>query len=105
MDSQRPAVSFPSELWLHIFRLATSDTSPMVAAYTEFQYAPVADPLKDMSDACSFALVCRLWNSLANEILYENIRVDNHFYTLHAALAKPGTAHLVRSVQLSTTRV
>lgn len=49
-------------------------------------------------------LVCRLWNSLANEILYENIRVDKHFHTLYAALEKPGTAQLVRSVRLSTTR-
>ncbi|KAJ7117494.1 hypothetical protein C8R44DRAFT_879058 [Mycena epipterygia] len=107
MDSTGPAL--PSEIWLYIHRLATSDTSPLVSAFTDrFEYAPVADPLKDMQhflqDAYSFVLVCRLWNSLANEILYENVRVDGRFPILYAALERPGTARLVRSIRLSAIR-
>ncbi|KAJ6572300.1 hypothetical protein B0H19DRAFT_1373119 [Mycena capillaripes] len=109
MNAPGPSVSLPPELWLYVHRLATYDDSPMVVAYTErFLYVPVTDPLKDVKnflrEACSFVLVCRLWNSLANEILYENIRVDDKFHALYVALEKPGTAQLVRSVRLSTTR-
>ncbi|KAJ7669483.1 hypothetical protein DFH06DRAFT_185200 [Mycena polygramma] len=102
-------VSLPSEVWLQIHRLATSDTSPMVKAQSEaYRYVSVTDPLMDMHeflrDALSFALVCRLWNSLANEILYENIRVDGRFHTLSSVLQRTGATHLVRSVRLSPTR-
>lgn len=48
--------------------------------------------------------MCRLWNTLAHEILYENIRVDNRFQALYTALQRPDTARLVRSLRLSTTR-
>ncbi|KAJ7034586.1 hypothetical protein C8F04DRAFT_568043 [Mycena alexandri] len=104
-----PSVSLPQELWLYIHRLATADTSPMVAAYTDrYQYVAVPNPLDDMQDflhdVSSFALVSRLWNGLTREILYENIRVDGRFHALYAALERPGTARLVRSVCLSTTR-
>ncbi|KAJ6599911.1 hypothetical protein DFH09DRAFT_1355929 [Mycena vulgaris] len=99
----------PSEIWIHIQRLATADTSPLTIAYSDrFQYVPVADPLKDMQDflrnARSFVLVSRLWNSLASELLYENIRVDNRFHLLYKSLERPGTADLVRSIRLSTIR-
>ncbi|KAJ7737715.1 hypothetical protein B0H16DRAFT_103086 [Mycena metata] len=104
-----PSVSLPSELWLYIHRIATADTSPIVAAYTDrYQYVAVPNPLDDMQDflrdVSSFALVSRLWNSLTSEILYENIRVDERFHALYTALERPGTARLVRSVRLSTTR-
>ncbi|KAJ7749209.1 hypothetical protein B0H16DRAFT_892730 [Mycena metata] len=104
-----PSVALPPELWLYIHRIATADTSPMVAAYTDrYQYVAVPNPLDDMQDflrdVSSFALVSRLWNSLTSEILYENIRVDERFHALYTALERPGTARLVRSVRLSTTR-
>ncbi|KAJ7842421.1 hypothetical protein B0H13DRAFT_2286749 [Mycena leptocephala] len=126
MTATGRSISLPPEIWLYIHRLATLDTSPIALAHTDrFQYVPVTDPLKDVQsfwrvsstnlrdlaepqciiqDACSFVLVCRLWNSLANEILYENIRVDGRFHTLYTALERPGIALLVRSVRLSTTR-
>ncbi|KAJ7096156.1 hypothetical protein C8R44DRAFT_989431 [Mycena epipterygia] len=99
----------PPEIWLYIHRLATSDTSPLNIAYSDrFQYVDSRDPLKEMQDflqdAYSFVLVCRLWNSLANEILYENVRVDNWFPNLYAALRRPGTSRLVRSIRLSAKR-
>ncbi|KAJ7749201.1 hypothetical protein B0H16DRAFT_892302 [Mycena metata] len=104
-----PSVALPPELWLYIHRIATADTSPMVAAYTDrYQYVAVPNPLDDLQDflrdVSSFALVSRLWNSLTSEILYENIRVDERFHALYTALERPGTARLVRSVRLSTTR-
>ncbi|KAJ6599916.1 hypothetical protein DFH09DRAFT_1355932 [Mycena vulgaris] len=103
------SVSLSPEMWIHIQRLATVDTSPLTIAYSDrFQYVPVADPLKDMQDflrnACSFVLVSRLWNSLASELLYENIRVDSRFHLLYKALERPGTAHHVCSIRLSAIR-
>ncbi|KAF8164430.1 hypothetical protein K438DRAFT_2067061 [Mycena galopus ATCC 62051] len=53
-------------------------------------------------DAYSFVLVCRLWHGLANELLYENIRVDDRFDALCASLRRLGNADFVRSVRLSS---
>ncbi|KAJ7150840.1 hypothetical protein C8R43DRAFT_1005373 [Mycena crocata] len=102
--------ALPSEIWLNIHRLATADAAPLTLAYADrFRYVAVSDPLMDMQhflkDACSFALVSRLWNSLANDILFENIRVDGRFEILRAALERPGIAPLVRSIRLSPTRM
>ncbi|KAJ7457561.1 hypothetical protein B0H11DRAFT_2286851 [Mycena galericulata] len=104
-----PSLSLPPEIWLYIHRLATAESSPLAKASTDrFQYTPIRDPLEDMEDllliARSFVLVCRLWNSLATEILYENVRVDARFHILHASLKKQATARLVRSIRLSTIR-
>ncbi|KAJ7197460.1 hypothetical protein GGX14DRAFT_471364, partial [Mycena pura] len=54
-------------------------------------------------NARSLVLVSRLWNALANEILFENIRVDSRFHSLYDALNRRGAAHLVRSIRLSST--
>ncbi|KAJ6627646.1 hypothetical protein B0H10DRAFT_1993519 [Mycena sp. CBHHK59/15] len=86
------APSLPAELWLYIYRLATAYISPLVAIRnSRYQYV----------EACSMVLVCRSWNSLAREILYENIRVGHHFSALSAALDQPDTARLVRSIRFS----
>ncbi|KAJ7093467.1 hypothetical protein B0H15DRAFT_159301 [Mycena belliarum] len=100
------ASSLPPEIWMYIQRLATLETSPLTLAYADrFQYVPLADPLKDLQGflraACSFVLVCRLWNSLATEILYENVRVDKRFPMLRATLERRGAGRLVRSIRLS----
>ncbi|KAF7340774.1 hypothetical protein MSAN_02106000 [Mycena sanguinolenta] len=113
MNSRGPAASLPSEIWFYIHRMATADTSPMVAAYTDrFQYWPEIDPgpLRDLGQfwraASSFVLVSRLWNRLANELLYENIRVDHTFEALlRPALERSQNAKLVRSVLLSRDRL
>ncbi|KAK7028499.1 hypothetical protein R3P38DRAFT_3314971 [Favolaschia claudopus] len=103
-------MSLPAEIWLHIHRLATSDTSPMdIALSEEFQYTPITDPPQDVGrfwrNAYCLVLVCRLWSSYAKELLYENIQVDvANFDTLYDSLTMFGNARLVRSVRLSTTR-
>ncbi|KAJ7742150.1 hypothetical protein DFH07DRAFT_1063800 [Mycena maculata] len=102
----------PPEIWLYIHRLATSETTPLATAQSAgFQYAAPADPLQSIHyflwDVCSFVLVCRLWNSLANELLYENVEVpknEHSFSTLSATLERPGTARLVRSIRFSRSR-
>ncbi|KAJ7474449.1 hypothetical protein B0H11DRAFT_1333448 [Mycena galericulata] len=106
-------MDLPPEIWLYIHRLATSDASPLDAARSE-EYLVPKDPVefKDsqyllrnfLRDARSFALVSKFWNSLSNEILYENVRVDDRFHTLYTSLERPGTASLVRSIRLSTSR-
>ncbi|KAJ6627635.1 hypothetical protein B0H10DRAFT_2429204 [Mycena sp. CBHHK59/15] len=100
------APSLPAELWLYIYRLATAYISPLVAIRNSgYQYVVPKDPLEDiryiLREACSMVLVCRSWNSLAREILYENIRVGHHFSALSAALDQPDTARLVRSIRFS----
>ncbi|KAJ6543164.1 hypothetical protein B0H19DRAFT_1172923 [Mycena capillaripes] len=102
--SSSTTFSLPPELWLHVHRLATSESSPLaIASADRFHYEPIRDPLKGCGISCgfpiviardqdahSFVLVCRMWHGLAKEILYENVR--------------PSTASLVRSIRLSTTR-
>ncbi|KAJ7463098.1 hypothetical protein B0H11DRAFT_1923036 [Mycena galericulata] len=107
--SSSTTLSLPPEIWLHVHRMATSESSPLAKASADrFQYEPIRDPLKDMQnflrDARSFVLVCRMWHGLAKEILYENVRVDARFYILYASLQRPFTARLVRSIRLSTIR-
>ncbi|KAJ7093463.1 hypothetical protein B0H15DRAFT_947585 [Mycena belliarum] len=99
-------VSLPPEVWMYIQRLATSETSPLTLAYADrFQYVPHADPLEHLEGflraACSFALVCRLFNSVATDILYENVRVDERFPILRTALEGRDAGRLVRSIRLS----
>ncbi|KAF7348603.1 hypothetical protein MVEN_01378100 [Mycena venus] len=113
MDPAGPAGSLPPELWLHIYRLATSESSPLAVANADrFQYLSFPDPFKDIKhylrDAYSFVLVCKSWNTLANEILYENIqiRVDRPFQVVQLCTSlkrRPDTARLVRSILLSPT--
>ncbi|KAF7333718.1 hypothetical protein MVEN_02328200 [Mycena venus] len=110
MDPAGSAGSLPPETWLYIYRLATSDASPLALCNADrFQYFCITDPLKDVEhfwrDAYSFALVCKLWNSIATELLYENIRVDDRFDALCTSLRRPGHGVLVRSVRLSPTRL
>ncbi|KAJ6597327.1 hypothetical protein B0H10DRAFT_2087727 [Mycena sp. CBHHK59/15] len=107
--SSSATFSLPPEIWLHVHRLATSESSPFAKASADrFQYEPIRDPLKDMRDflrdARSFVLVCRMWHGLAKEILYENVRVDARFYILYPSLQRPSTARLVHSIKLSTIR-
>ncbi|KAF7333406.1 hypothetical protein MVEN_02356400 [Mycena venus] len=110
MNPEGQAGLLPAEIWLYIHRLATSDTSPLALCHAgQFQYVPITDPLKDVEhfwrDTYSFVLVCRLWNSLATELLYENIRVDEKCDILCTSLRRPGHGDLVRSVRLSPTRL
>ncbi|KAJ6510896.1 hypothetical protein C8R45DRAFT_1207719 [Mycena sanguinolenta] len=105
MTARAPAVSLPSEIWLYIHRMA-ADTSPTVAD----SLWPDIDPLRDMKQswrvAYSFVLVSRLWNRLATELLYENIRVDHKFEALlRPALERSQKAKLVRRIQLSRDRL
>ncbi|KAF8144100.1 hypothetical protein K438DRAFT_2029301 [Mycena galopus ATCC 62051] len=107
--SSSATLSLPPEIWRHVHRLATSESSPLAKGSADrFQYEPIRDPLKDMQDflrdARSFVLVCRMWHGLAKEILYENVRVDAQFYILYASLQRLSTARLVRSIRLSTIR-
>ncbi|KAJ7191190.1 hypothetical protein GGX14DRAFT_601070 [Mycena pura] len=111
MSQESPLLRVPQEIWLHIHQLATINWSPLALAYSErFHYWPlrVLDPFMEIREllrnASSFALVSRLWNALANEILFENIRVDSRFHSLYDALNRRGAAHLVRSIRLSSTR-
>ncbi|KAJ7197441.1 hypothetical protein GGX14DRAFT_471330 [Mycena pura] len=72
MSLESPLFRVPREIWLHIHRLATINWSPLALAYSE-----------------------RLWNALANEIIFENIRVDSRFHSLYDALNR---------IRLSSTR-
>ena len=50
--------------------------------------------------------VCKLWNVLAQELLYENVWLTDarRWASLSAALQRPDVARHVRSLRLSTAR-
>ncbi|KAJ7198258.1 hypothetical protein GGX14DRAFT_666347 [Mycena pura] len=110
MSSEASLLRVPQEIWLHINRLAISDWSPLALAYSDrFRYWPLFDPFMEIEEvlrvARSFALVSRLWYALANEILFENIRVDDCFHSLYNALNRRSATHFVRSICFSRTRL
>jgi hypothetical protein len=99
----------PPELWLIIFRFATSSPiayppSPSSASDAESisyhsYYEPFQSPRHEtttiaLSDAavrdrCAITLVCRQWRALAGDMRYEDIRIGRGIAALHAALNEP----------------
>ena len=88
----------PPELWLLIFRFATS--APIIySEYEPFQSrhhdtittttAALSDADAALRDKCAIALVCRQWRALAGDMRYEDIRIGHGIAALHAALSKP----------------
>src|ERR1700761_1520595 len=76
--------------------------SSRYSGFPQSQHAP------DLSEkaARSLVSVCRLWNELAQELLYENVWLTDtrRWASLSAALQRPEVARHVRSLRLSTTR-
>ena len=70
---------FPPEIWLEVFRWATTDAScnlSITSEYVPFQPAPniyTADPTATVKSA--LPLVCRQWKSLSIEFLYQDLRL------------------------------
>ena len=83
----------PAELWLLIFRCATSaHTSTSAPQYEPFQ--PCPDTTATLSDAalrdkCALMLVCKQWRALVYDMLYEDIRIGPGLPSLHMALCQP----------------
>ncbi|KAI0308372.1 hypothetical protein B0F90DRAFT_1813642 [Multifurca ochricompacta] len=87
-----PKVTFtprlPVELWLHVFRFATSAPTSLSFHYEPFQSSHDSAPLSDaaLRDKCALTLVCKQWRQLAKDILYEDIRIGHGISLLHATL-------------------
>ena len=86
----------PPELWLIIFRFATSSpiTYPPSDAESTNHYEPFQSHIIALSDAavsnrCAITLVCRQWRALAGDMRYEDIRIGHGIAALHAALSEP----------------
>lgn len=88
----------PPELWLIIFRFATSSPitypSPYYSYYEAFQsprHEKMTIALSDavVRDRCAITLVCRQWRALAGDMRYEDIRIGRGIAALHAALSEP----------------
>jgi hypothetical protein len=92
----------PPELWLIIFRFATSSpiTYPSDAESTSYYcyYEPfqsrhetttIALSNAAVRDKCAITLVCRQWRALAGDMRYEDIRIGRGIAALHAALSEP----------------
>jgi F-box-like len=79
----------PVELWLRIFRFATS--APISVHYESFQSSHDNTALMDaaLRDRYTLTLVCKQWGLLADDILYEDIRVGRGLAALYAALDQP----------------
>jgi hypothetical protein len=79
----------PVELWLLIFRFATSTPISTSADYEPFQ--PCYETTAVLSNAalrdkCTLTLVCKQWRLLATDLLYEDIRIGDGIAALHASL-------------------
>jgi hypothetical protein len=95
----------PPELWLIIFRFATSSpiTYPSDSESPHYYYKPFQpcyETITALSDAavrdrCAITLVCRQWHALAGDMRYEDIRVGHGMGALHAALSKPAAANTI----------
>ncbi|KAI0003858.1 hypothetical protein BJV74DRAFT_881650 [Russula compacta] len=82
--------SLPVELWLLIFRFATSAPISLSTHYEPFQScSTTAEALSDaaLHDKCTLTLVCRQWRLLVRDMLYEDIRIGRGISALHAALS------------------
>jgi F-box-like len=98
----------PVELWLRIFRFATSAPISPPSHYEPFQSSHDNTTLSDaaLRDKYTLTLVCKQWQLLASDILYEDIRVGRGIATLYAALDQSmveglcGPRHRVRRVVL-----
>ncbi|KAJ6617016.1 hypothetical protein B0H10DRAFT_2035261 [Mycena sp. CBHHK59/15] len=89
----------PTEIWVHIFLLATS--APYTHQLYETQYHPFHNPpgeneryMLDLADRTMLALslVCREWHWLSAKFLFENIRLSWY-----------GSSKLLQRLQGSTT--
>ena len=80
----------PAELWLHVFRFATSIPTSLSSHYEPFQshHSIAAISNAALSDKRSISLVCKQWRNLARSMLYEDIRIGHGISALQAALSK-----------------
>ncbi|KAH9081470.1 hypothetical protein EDB83DRAFT_2512335 [Lactarius deliciosus] len=81
----------PAELWLHVFRFATSTPTSLSSHYEPFQSCHNSTAISDaaLGDKRSISLVCKQWRILARSMLYEDIRIGRGIPALHAALDTP----------------
>lgn len=106
--------SLPREIWIKTFRIANASRD-----IQQFDYQPFSNPtstytedrrilLSTASVRLTLVLVCKLWRSLANELIYEEIRTSFPGEALKDALEKRGKeteadegyGRLVRLVEL-----
>jgi len=83
----------PAELWLLIFRFATSTHTSTPATYDYDPFGPCPDTAAALSDAtlrdkCALMLVCKQWRALALDTLYQDIRIGPGLSVLRAALCE-----------------
>ena len=115
-----PRLLLPPELWLIIFRFATSspityyyppsdDAEPTTGRYYE-PFQSRHETIIALSDAavrnrCAITLVCRQWRALAGDMRYEDIRIGHGLAALHAALSEPAndTDTIVNGISHITT--
>lgn len=108
----------PTELWLHIFRIAT--TTPDFNRLQGTKYYPFQNPSRIHPEPKSqveelvwktkmnLMLVCRQWNKIVLEYVYENIHIGDHWQSLLDVLERSahetdglGYGQLVKRISLS----
>ena|ERR1700691_4086321 len=87
----------PREIWVKIFRIANASRDIQQINYRPFQYNQISysQDRKMWKETAivrlTLVLVCKLWRSLANELIYEEIRTRIAYYNaLKYALEKRG---------------
>ncbi|KAH9178523.1 hypothetical protein EDB89DRAFT_953085 [Lactarius sanguifluus] len=90
-DLYKDLRSLPAELWLHVFRFATSTPTSLSSHYEPFQSCHNSTAISDaaLGDKRSISLVCKQWRILVRSMLYEDIRIGRGIPALHAALDTP----------------
>jgi len=83
----------PAELWLLIFRFATSAHMFTPAPHDYDPFGPCPDTVAALSNAalrdkCALMLVCKQWRALALDTLYQDIRIGPGLSVLRAALCE-----------------
>ena len=92
----------PPELWLLIFRFATSD--PITESTHHYEpFRPRHETANALSNAalrdkCAIALVCRQWRELFGDMIYEDIRIGRGIAALHAALSAPAAGPFTSTI-------
>jgi len=93
---------FPPEIWLEVFRWATTSCNLSITPeYVPFQPTPnvyMSDPTAPVKSV--LPLVCRRWKSLSTEFLYQDLRLLRDTDALKNAFDQEGKGRWVRRVVL-----
>lgn len=82
-----PPIYLPHELWLEIFQWAAYSDSFYVTQYQPFDTSPEHDIDQSLKVKFTLVRVCRQWRAMAEDLLYQDVRIRHGDQTLAKTLA------------------